>query len=159
MELHLIRHADAEVQREGLLDSDRTLTLKGHQQSKALRDVLKKLEVRYDMMLVSPLARAQETANALERLADALETTELLAMPPGRELLEHLRSFAPNQARVALVGHQPYLSELAGLLLFGNEATAPQFEFKKSGLYAVEWPVEPRLLYALTPSLTRKLAE
>lgn len=152
--LYLIRHAEAEERVDGLLDHDRRLTTKGHAQARRLARALERLEVRFDALLSSPLVRAVETANALAGLADTREQTESLAREPEPALLELIRS---RSGSVGLVGHEPYMSQLVSLLLWGTLDHANRFEFKKAALYALEWPDQAHLSFVLPPSVVKRL--
>jgi phosphohistidine phosphatase len=71
-----------------------------------------------------------------------------------QELTKHIR-----KARLALVGHEPNLGELAGELI---GARAP-LEFKKGGICRIDFDVLPpkgtgRLRWFVTPKMLRKMA-
>lgn len=73
-----------------------------------------------------------------ELLHGETRVTPHLAAPPSGALLEEI----PKEGRVALVGHEPYLSALLAWLLLGDLAGASaleglggRFPFKKGG-----WP-------------------
>src|SRR6478736_1625210 len=65
MELLVIRHAKAEDQSVSGSDFDRALVEKGYEQSRRLGRFLKKVDRRPDVVLASPLVRAQQTAETL----------------------------------------------------------------------------------------------
>lgn len=158
MELHLIRHAAAEIPRLDLLDASRKLTFKGKDQAKVLRKTLQTLEVNYDLVLCSPWRRARETASLLEPVADKLEPCELLAQAPSQELKQLIEDLANKHKLVALVGHQPWISELTALLLLNDAKLGDKFEFRKCSLYALEWtPNQSFLRFVLPPGVLRKL--
>jgi phosphohistidine phosphatase len=158
MELHLIRHAAAEIPHAGLHDQSRRLTLKGKDQAKVLRKTLQTLEINYDLLLCSPWRRARETASLLEPVADKLEPCELLAQAPSPDLKQLLEGLIGKHKLVALVGHQPWISELTALLLLNDASLADKFEFRKSSLYALEWtPDQSFLRFVLPPGVLRRL--
>ena len=154
MELYLIRHAIAlPAQGEGeAADDARPLAPEGVRRFRKVVRGLKALGVALDLVLASPKRRARETADLL---------TPLLAGPPSAALLAEL----PQEGRVALVGHEPYLSELLGWLLFGDfvgdsarEALAERFLFKKGGVAWLEGrprPGEVALRAFLPPKVFR----
>ena len=156
MTLYLIRHAEAEERRDNLLDHDRRLTDKGHAQARRLSQVLEKLGARFDTLISSPLVRAVETADALATLATKREKNEHLAQTPDSALLGLIRNHSGN---IGLVGHEPYMSQLVSLLLFGTPQHADRFEFKKAALYAIEWPDQPHVLFVLPPSVVKRLGQ
>jgi phosphohistidine phosphatase len=118
MELFLVRHAIAEEPREGLEDAERALTPRGRSRFKRAARGLARLGVDLKLLLYSPWRRAAETAELLGRLAPERASTELLARPPDDELLALVAS--KDAPRLGLVGHEPWLSELAGWLLVGE---------------------------------------
>ncbi len=140
MQLTLIRHAMAETPNPQIPDANRALTPLGLQQSQNLKLSFLRLNWQFDEMLVSPLRRAQETAQVF---LCPKETTELLAKTPGELLLQHLQKISQQkqssgQQHCALVGHEPFLSQLVSLLMFGNTEQAEKFVFKKAGFYSLD---------------------
>jgi phosphohistidine phosphatase len=67
----------------------------------------------------------------------------------------------PGDATVAIVGHEPTLSQLLARLL--GSGRAERFAFKKGGAALVELPTEGRsagrLIWFLRPRILRDLAE
>jgi phosphohistidine phosphatase len=113
------------------------------------------------LILTSPLVRARQTADLLHQGlggSTPLEETALLA-PGGRpaELLDHLRS-QKKVERIALVGHEPDLGQLAAFLI---GAKAP-LVFKKGGVCRIDFekfpPVPPgQLHWFALPRMLRAL--
>jgi phosphohistidine phosphatase len=160
MILHLIRHAQAEDAREGLQDADRRLTSKGQAQAERLARALEHLDVQYDSIITSPRKRAVQTAQALNDRAQKLEQNEFLTGPPDAAVVAELQTRAVNGVTtMALVGHEPFLSELVSLLLLGTIKHANQFEFGKCALYALEFGDETRLRFVLPSNVLRRLAK
>ena len=62
MEIYILRHGEAEVRESGRADGDRKLTAAGKRDLKAVLKVARKLGVAPQVILTSPLRRAQETA-------------------------------------------------------------------------------------------------
>lgn len=132
MELWLIRHAEAvalEDMPPGSSDAARPLTARGLRASERLAHGLERRGVRFERLLLSPRERAVRTADHLAGLvAGELVVTLGLAGPPDDALLAVLAALAaPGRGerarrgpRVAAVGHQPWLGELALLLALGE---------------------------------------
>lgn len=84
----------------------------------------------------------------------ALET---LAMPPGERLLEELAK--SETGRAALVGHEPWLSELIALLVVGDRGDGDaRFELKKGAVAHLVGSPRPggmRLVALMPPKLLR----
>ena len=155
-EVHLIRHARAQPRREGLPDGERALTTAGEAQAEQLRVALERLEVRYALLWTSPLLRARQTADHLAPLAEVVAEEPALAGGWGLDLLKRL---IVRGRSVAVVAHEPDLSQVAAGLLAGDEKRAKAFAFKKSGLMALRLRrggVELR--YLLTPAVLRRLS-
>jgi len=130
MDLYLIRHAEAEPRSAGVPEEARPLTPKGAQQFRAASSALDDMGVRFDRLLFSPWLRAAATANFLAPLVDGeAEATLTLAESPSRETLKLLRGNS-----VGVVGHQPWLGELMGWLLFNDVYAGGRFEFDKGGV-------------------------
>lgn len=149
LDLFVVRHAIATPRELAALDADRPLTDRGRE--RFAREVLgmQRLGWRLDRVLHSPWRRAAETAELLERLArDPLESTDLLAQPPTEALLGAL-----GEGSVAVVGHEPWLSELVAWLATGAPALRLSFEMKKGAVAHLEGAPVPggMLLRALLP--------
>lgn len=138
MQLYLIRHAAAADPGEAG-DAARPLTPRGRGSFQRVVDGLRALDVRFDLVVHSPLLRAVQTADlCTPLLAGESRVAPELAEPPSEALIEIL-SGAPDS--VALVGHEPYLSQLCAWLVTGWQVhDAPgrrgAFELKKG---AVAW--------------------
>ena len=123
--LYLIRHASAGERSPSYPDdSQRPLDDKGFKQAKTLARVLKTLDVTFDRLFSSPYTRAAQTAERLVgRLAEGrrVQYLDTLAGDDYQQLLvDVVENVTPADKTVALVGHEPYLSELASYLLTGT---------------------------------------
>ncbi|MEH2086344.1 phosphohistidine phosphatase SixA [Nostoc sp.] len=143
MELYLIRHGIAEDKGLGIKDEERSLTKEGRQKTEKVAQKLVKLGLNFDLILTSPLVRARQTAEILiaEKLSSQLEESSHLA-PDGqisswlKDWLEP-RNYSQN-TQLALVGHEPNLSNWAEILLWG-EAKA-SLVLKKAGMIGIKLP-------------------
>ena len=157
MQLFIIRHADALPLDDTMRgDEERPLSDEGHKQTGRLASAFRRLDLRVERVLSSPLKRARqtadETAQHLEQTGLLVEETEHLA-PGGsvKKLLKLLRKL--DLQHVALVGHEPDLSRFTARLIGGKRA---QIEFAKGGMACVACDDPPRagagtLLWMLTP--------
>ncbi|HEY7788816.1 MAG TPA: histidine phosphatase family protein [Casimicrobiaceae bacterium] len=116
MDLILWRHCDAEP---GVPDEARRLTARGLKQAARVSEWLKLHLPDTCRILVSPAARAQETAQALHR-----DYTTLREIGSGASVAAVLAASNWPDARepVLVVAHQPTLGRVASLLLAGEEA-------------------------------------
>jgi len=129
--LYLIRHGKARRHSHTGRDADRELDPRGREQAEWLAAKLRHAPVPPQGILTSPAARALQTANLLAAgLGLAAEVDDLLGLSttPSAvvELLGSLGSGSgwhgsPSRwvASVALVGHNPTLSIVAGVLCHG----------------------------------------
>ena len=126
MDLILWRHADAE---EGYPDLARELTAKGHKQAESVAKWLRTRLPKDTVILVSPAARAQQTARAL---TSHFQTVEDIA--PGAQYTAILKAAGWPGAKgaVLVVGHQPTLGEVVGSLLCGD---ASEWDIKKGAVW------------------------
>jgi phosphohistidine phosphatase len=133
MYLYLIRHAIAlDLDTNGLSsveaiarDELRPLTKVGRKKMSQVADRIHKSGLNFDLIMTSPLVRARQTADiAIEhQLGTKLELSEDLK--PAGNLHDWLATWESKMTEtplktVALVGHEPNLSEWAELLIFGN---------------------------------------
>jgi phosphohistidine phosphatase len=139
MDLYLIRHAEAQPRGGGVPEEARALTPKGEQNFRTASSGLKAMGVRFDRLVFSPWLRAAATANYLAPLVEGeSESSLLLAQPPTRDILKIL---AGNS--VGVVGHQPWLGELMGWLLFNDMYAGARFEFDKGGVAVLQGTRRP----------------
>ncbi|BAZ04892.1 phosphohistidine phosphatase SixA [Calothrix sp. NIES-3974] len=143
MEVYLIRHGIAEERQDGLDHPERQLTKEGRKKTEKVAQRLKELQIGFDLVLTSPYARAQQTAQILTQvgLCPNVEICEYLA-PDGNfgQWLENWwqrQEFGDNW-RLALVGHEPDLSRWTEILVWGE--TKDHIVLKKAGMIGVEVP-------------------
>jgi phosphohistidine phosphatase len=146
-------------------DSERPLTKRGIERTESAARGLRRFAEGDTRVLTSPLARAAATA-AIARTAlgldAAVETFDPLG-PGGsyRAVLARVAS-AESGGCVVLVGHEPDLGKLAGMLLFG--APARSLPLKKAGACVIDFTAAPEpgaghLHAFLPPRMLRRLAQ
>ena len=162
LELYLIRHGvAAERGPEYPDDSKRPLTNRGIAALRAEAKGLAGLGVTFDLIVTSPLVRTRQTADVIsEGLPGkpSVTTSDVLApsgTPEGviQEIARHHK-----KAKLALVGHEPNIGELAGRLI-GGKAPIP---FKKGAVCRIDFEVLPpkgigELRWFLPPRVLKKL--
>ncbi len=164
IELYLVRHAIA-AERGPKFPDDRLrpLTPEGAQKFKDSVRGLASLNVVVDLVLTSPLVRAGETAAILAAGLGRRPIEELEALAPGGRhaaIVEAIAYQAKKYPRLALVGHEPDLGELAMRLLAANGTV----KFKKGAMLAIDvdsaTPGGPGTLrWFFTPRVLRALAQ
>src|SRR5262245_60602635 len=103
-------------------DSERPLTAQGRARVREVARGFGRLGLTLDRILTSPLPRALETARivaeTLGRESDLEEAIELSADRTAEQVAEWLRELSVG--RLMIVGHNPALSDLLGLLTVGK---------------------------------------
>jgi phosphohistidine phosphatase len=138
MHLYLIRHAHAVKEEE---NAERPLSARGQADARRVAEFLRSKDgFRVAQVWHSPLLRARETADifvqALQFQGSVVETAGLLPEDDPDEIAERLAVF-PEEASLAIVGHEPHLGELATLLVRGKRRPVG-FDFKKGAVLALE---------------------
>jgi phosphohistidine phosphatase len=122
------------------LDSDRPLTAKGIKRMRRIANGMRRLQVRFDLILSSPYIRALETAFVVAReygIGQALQTNVCLkpeVLP--EEVIRTLKGSYSAPRRIIIVGHEPQLSALVSTLTSGSASARPLL--KKGGLCKLE---------------------
>jgi len=167
MDIYILRHGIAvESGTPGYEnDAKRPLIPKGKRQLRKSAAAMKKMNLKFDLILSSPLERAKRTA---EIIADELKLTKTLKFTDAlknenapEKLIGELVALKKQPSNLLLVGHEPYLSRLVSLLISVDEELA--MDFKKGGLCKLE--VEKlgfgkcaQLAWLLTPKLMKEIA-
>ena len=161
-ELYFVRHGLAEERGDAWPDdTKRPLTEEGMSRLRKAVRGLAGMGVSIDVVLTSPLVRARQTADLLAGGLDprpSIVNVDSLA-PAGSyaavlaDLEKHSR-----KCRLALVGHEPMLGELAARLIGSRHP----IEFKKGGVCRIDVedlpPAGPGdLRWMLTPKILRAL--
>jgi phosphohistidine phosphatase len=161
-ELYLIRHGLAEERGDAWPDdAKRPLTAEGMTRLRKAARGMAQLGLSFDVILTSPLVRTRQTAEIVAGGLDprpSIVNVDSLA-PDGNyaaivtDLEKHAR-----KTRIALVGHEPGIGELAARLIGSRHA----IEFKKGAIARVDIedipPAGPGdLRWLMTPKILRAL--
>ena len=168
MKLLLVRHGIAEEAETfitgGGCDGQRPLTEIGRKKMRKGANRLRSQIRQIDLLACSPLLRARETAEIIAQVfgnAPIIERPELdFGYPP--EAVAAWLAQCQIKGLVTVVGHEPQLSLLTGLLL--ADVAQPLLIFRKGGMALIEFsgPVEAgagTLAWALTPGQLRSLKQ
>jgi phosphohistidine phosphatase len=161
-ELYLIRHGVAEERGDAWPDdTKRPLTEDGMSRLRKQARGLTRLGVVVDVVLTSPLVRTRQTAEIVAGAFDPrphIVNVESLA-PGGAQtaILADLEKHA-KKARIAIVGHEPGIGELAARLI----GTRHPLPFKKGAVCRIDLDVLPPagpgdLRWFLTPRILRNI--
>ncbi|MFB5600436.1 MAG: phosphohistidine phosphatase SixA, partial [Nitrososphaeraceae archaeon] len=126
-------------------DLERTLTVEGKKEVKNIAKSLKKLEIKFDIILSSPLPRALQTAMIIQaeyKLKNKVELCDELIPKQANKLLLY-NKLTSHKAffSILIVGHEPYLSNMISDVISkdsgktnNNLNTSNRIVLKKSGL-------------------------
>lgn len=167
MEIILVRHAKAEAHDPNTWpdDDQRPLTAEGRAEQRAATRAMKRMGLKFDFLLTSPLLRARETAELVAkgyRWGETPQLAEELGHGYAVAAIVRLLAKFPPGSTVALVGHEPDLSALTGALTTKDGRL--NIAVKKSGVVGIEFdgPAEAgkgTLIYHLKPGHLRRLGE
>jgi phosphohistidine phosphatase len=161
-ELYLIRHGVADQQGDAWPDdTKRPLTEDGMNRLRKSARGLAALGVLFDVVLTSPLVRTKQTADLVAGAFDPrppIVTADALA--PGGSVQAVLADLEKQsrRKRIALVGHEPGIGELAARLAGSRHP----FEFKKGAICRIDVETLPAagpgtLRWFLTPRILRMI--
>lgn len=161
-QLYLIRHGIAEERGEDWPDdTKRPLTDQGKTSLKHEARGLVRLGVVFDTMLTSPLVRAKQTAEIIaNEYNDRPQMATVDSLSPNgtfQSVLNDLEKYS-RKSRIALVGHEPDLGELAARLAGFRRP----LQFKKGAICRIDVkslpPAGPgSLRWFFTPKILRAI--
>jgi len=153
MKLYLVQHAKAALKQ---VDPQRPLTEEGRQDIQKVTAFIKPLNLCVDYLWHSGKRRAVQTAEFLAEVVKINKTQTIRdGLGPNDDVAVLRDELACAEQDVMIVGHLPFLSKLASLLLGGSES-ANTVVFKQGGIvclrrgeeerWQIDWMVTPELL-------------
>ncbi len=152
MKLYLVQHAKAASKD---IDPDRSLTEEGLQDIQKVAAFIKPLDLSVDYLWHSGKKRAQQTA---EFLAEAIkinkEHSAYGGLAPNDDVKAVENEVMSLKQDIMIVGHLPFLSKLASLLLAGCESS-DTVVFRNAGIvclnytdnkWHLDWIIIPEIL-------------
>jgi len=153
MKLYLVQHAKA-ASKEA--DPQRPLTEEGLRDIRKVAEFIKPLNLSVDYLWHSGKTRAQQTA---EILAEVIEVRKEMSahdgLAPNDDVTPLKKEVISKNQDVMIVGHLPFMSKLASLLLTGSESSGT-VAFKNGGIVCLnysddnqcqlDWMIIPALL-------------
>jgi len=128
--LLLLRHAKAERLQSGGRDHDRILAKRGREDAAAIGAYLVRHKLVPDQALVSTSARTRETwtlvAKAFAAKAPPVEFEETIYEASPEAILKAVRTTEPAAKTLLVVGHNPGMQQLAGMLIASGDVEARQ---------------------------------
>jgi phosphohistidine phosphatase len=161
-ELYLVRHGLAEERGDAWPDdSKRPLTEDGIARMRKAARGLARLGVVLDVVLTSPLVRARQTAELVasgQASRPSLVNIDSLAPDGSYAALAADLEKHGRKNRIAIVGHEPGIGELAARLIGSRHS----IEFKKGAICRIDVDEIPPggpgdLRWLLTPKILRSL--
>ncbi len=165
MKLYLVRHGIAVDRLGGEIktDFDRPLTGEGSDEAELVATGLRKLGVKPDLLVSSPLVRARQTAEIFAKVLECREEIKICeALQPGGHPTDLYKSLGKTRANeIMFFGHEPDIGELTAKLLHGGADF--HLPFKKAGVCRIDVthlpPPGPGILkWFITPKIARALA-
>ena len=153
MKLYLVRHAKAASKE---VDLERSLTEEGRRDIQKVAAFIKPLNLCVDYLWHSGKRRAIQTAEILAEVVKINKAqTGRDGLGPNDDVAVLRSELASAEQDVMIVGHLPFLSKLASLVLGGSES-ANTAAFKQGGIvclsrgeenrWQIDWMVTPELL-------------
>jgi len=153
MKLYLVQHAKATSEQA---DPERPLTEESHREIQKVAAFIKPLNLAVDYLWHSGKKRAAQTAGDL---ANVIKTRGGIitheGLGPNGDVTVLRDELISTDQDIMIVGHLPFLSWLASLLLTGS-AAVDTVAFKNAGVaclswseghpWQIEWMVTPELL-------------
>jgi phosphohistidine phosphatase len=162
-----MRHADAGVPRENpKLDAKRGLVKEGKEQCMLMARMLGTLKVQVDVIVASPLKRAQQTAQFVgtELGYEAkVEVSAALAPDADYATFQKLIAKYADREGVLLVGHNPNLFKFLGRIITGNGGAGVRM--RKGSVARIDmdrhppllqWLIDPRMARWIYASVTKR---
>ena len=153
MKLYLVQHAKAAPKE---VDPERPLTEEGLRDVERIAQFVKPLSLCVGYLWHSGKKRAVQTAEVLAEVVKINKThTARDGLGPSDDVTPVQIGLLSSQDDIMIVGHLPFLSKLASLLLAGSES-AETVAFKQGGIvclsrcnenkWQIDWMVIPELL-------------
>jgi phosphohistidine phosphatase len=117
LRLTLIRHGNAEWKDASIEDFERPLNKRGMSEAEGIGKVLMENDLVPELLLASPAKRTQQTAEIVGRMLGLptrrVKFAELLYLAHAEAIMTLAQSTGPKVKHLAIVGHNPGISELA----------------------------------------------
>lgn len=141
--LWLVRHAKSSWKFSGLDDFKRPLNGRGRRDVSLMGNRLKELGVQPDVIVASPALRASETARSLA-VSLGMPMEYVRKGPQIYEasvsgLLAIIRGCEDRWSKVMLVGHNPSIADIAGILTGKSVGHVPTCTVIELGLDVASW--------------------
>ena len=153
MKIYLIQHAEAKSKEE---DPQRPLSDLGKENIRRISEYAAKMNLPMSEIWHSDKLRAKETAGILaSSLGISSKLKECQGLAPNDNVMNIIDQLMDKMDNIAIVGHLPFLSKLASLVLCGSEE-ANLINFKMGGIvclnkediqnWTLDWMIIPEIV-------------
>ncbi len=159
--LYILRHAKSDWSEEFKSDFERGLSKRGFRDILMVSKALKKKKIKPDLIISSSAIRAQTTAEIFGAILkydiDDIIFKKSLYFASVGDIIKLIKDTSNDISHLAIVGHNPELTELVNVLSSLNLDNLPT-----SGFVALEFDVsnwqdikKSNLLFYLTPKMLK----
>ena len=172
MELFILRHGETSkrLSRSGGLD--RPLTYTGTSEIKSIANSIKKLRIKIDLIVTSPIFSCKQTSEIINDLFNKrIPLIICNDLKPEGNLVDFYNKILKykNTSSILIVGHEPYLSSMINDIISNNDADRNYNKnnnniiLKKAGLSRIKITstvpkLKGELRWLLTPRILKKLS-
>jgi phosphohistidine phosphatase len=172
LELFILRHGETSkrISRSGGLN--KPLTYTGTTEIKSIADSIKKLKIKIDLILTSPLSSCKQTGEIINDLfKKRIPIIICNDLKPEGKLLNFYNKISEykDTSSILIVGHEPYLSSMINDIISNNADTDRNYNtnhnniiLKKAGLSRIKITstvpkLKGELRWLLTPRILKKI--
>jgi len=143
-------------------DADRPLTMSGKKEIEEISYFLKTLNIKFSLIISSPLRRAHQTAfivSKVFKVANNLQDWDELKPEAAKQALVDKLSKLKEDSTILLVGHEPFLSSFISEIAFGNPSgnlVLKKGGFAKLRILSYFPKMTAELRWLLSPKLMRR---
>lgn len=141
--LIVIRHAKSSWDNPELEDRERPLNKRGNEDSLLMANVLKQYNLHIDKIFCSTAQRVKSTIEIFARELgienNRIEYIDELYNASRRDILNFLKKLEDNLSSVAIVGHNPGLTDLVHFLLYDFDHELPTCSVVNINLDIEKW--------------------
>ncbi|HEY5737347.1 MAG TPA: histidine phosphatase family protein [Nitrososphaeraceae archaeon] len=173
MELFILRHGETSkrLSRSGGLD--RPLTYTGTADIKNIANSIKKLRIKIDLIVTSPISSCKETGEIINDMFEKrIPIIFCNDLKPEGEILDFYNKISKyeDKSSILIVGHEPYLSSMINDIISNNDVDRNYNKnhknniiLKKAGLSRIKITstvpkFKGELRWLLTPRILKKLS-
>ena len=172
MELFILRHGETSkrLSRSGGLD--RHLTYTGTTEIKNIANSIKKLRIKIDLILTSPILSCKQTGEIINDLFNRrIPLIICNDLKPEGKFIDFYNKISKykNTSSILIVGHEPYLSSMINDIISNNDTdrnynkNTKNIILKKAGLSRIKITstvpkLKGELRWLLTPRILKKIA-